>query len=215
MESHRLTRKIFDWDRKLNMQNLVDTWGNEIQSIFYECDLKLLFDSGLNFDSKFTLKYIKDKFMLKQTAELHEQCLLLPKLRTFVKFKTFGQEAAFIRKPINYYHRRLMSKIRLGCLPLNLETGRYLIPRLPEEKRICVLCKKDSESPEIESESNFLFMCRAYVNYRQVWYQAMTLPDNFDTMSLDDRFKSFLMSQSILNQQPILSLTLSLKDKNF
>ena len=32
-------------------------------------------------------------------------------------------------------------------------------------------------------------MCKTYVNYRQVWYQAMTLPDNFDTMSLDDRFK--------------------------
>ena len=65
---------------------------------------------------------------IKKSEELHAECVRLPKLRTFIKFKDFGQEPVYIKKHLNFYHRRLMSKIRLGCLPLSLETGRYCVP---------------------------------------------------------------------------------------
>ena len=85
-----------------------------------------------------------------------------------------------------------MSKIRLGCLPLSLETGRYCVPRLPEDRRICLLCKRDSESPEIESECHFLFACNSYLNERNAWFEAMTLPVDFESLPIDEKLKIVL-----------------------
>ena len=195
MEQSRLPKKVFNWDKYLN-ENRVNTWFNEVRSIFYESDLKILFDSGLDFDVNFTSKYMEDKFKLKQAEELHHECVLLPKLRTFIRFKDFGQEPAYVQKPLNFYHRRLMSKIRLGCLPLSLETGRYTIPRIPEDKRVCLLCKRDTESPSIESEPHFLFECKSYVNERNIWYQEISVPVDFETISVDEKLKFVFNEQN-------------------
>lgn len=137
MDAHRLAKKVFSWDQRLNREGTIQTWASEIKSILYDCDLQLLHDLGLNFDINYTSQYVKEKFQVLQAKQLQEECNLLPKLRTFIEFKTFGPEPVYLRKAISFSHRKLLAKTRLGCLPLCIETGRYSVPRVPEERRFC------------------------------------------------------------------------------
>ena len=90
---------------------------------------------------------------------------------------------------LSFFQRRILGKFRLGCLPLHLKTGRYQVPRLPEDQRICLTCDTDSD---IENESHFMFKCSAYKDERDSWLSKMTLPDNFMDQSDADKFKVVL-----------------------
>ena len=54
MDAHRLAKKVFSWDQRLNREGTIQTWASEIKSILYDCDLQLLHDLGLNFDINYT-----------------------------------------------------------------------------------------------------------------------------------------------------------------
>ena len=91
-----------------------------------------------------------------------------------------------------------MAKTRLGCLPIRLETGRYGIPRSPEEERVSLVCKNfnnPTNNPtleHIESEVHYLFHCSAYRNERDEWQQKLILPVNFDQLALEFKLKIVL-----------------------
>ena len=77
-----------------------------------------------------------------------------------------------------------MAKIRLGCLPIRLETGRYSRPRLLENERICQVCYQGNltNNPyigEVESEVHFLFNCNRYKDLRKLWLERLTLTSDF------------------------------------
>ena len=52
---------------------------------------------------------------------------------------------------ISLNRRRTIAQIRCGCLPSELETGRYRNPKTPLSQRICHLCNTDAED-----ETHFL-----------------------------------------------------------
>ena len=97
----------------------------------------------------------------------------------------------------------MLRKTRLGCLPIRLETGRYLIPKLPESERICLVCENlnqlidmnPSNGPRfepIESETHYLFTCGAYKIERDIWYNKMTLPPDFNLLPVEQKLKIVL-----------------------
>ena len=101
----------------------------------------------------------------------------------------------------------MLAKLRLGCLPVRLETGRYSIPRLTEEERVCLVCRdslvdvqQDPEGPAgagpVESEVHFLFDCEPYRHERLTWMQKMTLPPNFLQLDLTAKLKLVLNDTS-------------------
>ena len=77
----------------------------------------------------------------------------------------------------------MISKIRLGILPIRLETARYLRPILPENERLCYC-----QNGEHECEYHVLFICVKYSNLRQLWLQKLTKPDNFTNLPRNERF---------------------------
>ena len=77
-----------------------------------------------------------------------------------------------------------MARLRLGCLPLHLETGRYGPHRIPEEQRICEGCKRLTGESLVESESPFLFHCKVYQEERDKWLKALTMPTDFQILSI-------------------------------
>jgi hypothetical protein len=89
----------------------------------------------------------------------------------------------------------MMAKTRLGCLPIRLETARYLVPRLPEEERYCLVYRNfsnPSNNPildHVESEIHYLFSCAAYRAERDEWLSKLTLPPDFDLMPTDWKLK--------------------------
>ena len=59
----------------------------------------------------------------------------------------------------NREKRRLLSKLRLGVLPLEIEKGRR--SNLPRNDRHCKLCDTD----QVEDEIHFLFTCPSLAQY--------------------------------------------------
>ena len=60
-----------------------------------------------------------------------------PKLRNYVKFKQNINVEDYVISNISRYQRSLLAQLRMGILPLNIETGRYIRKELNE--RLCLL----------------------------------------------------------------------------
>ena len=155
---------------------------------------------NVRFNKRDVLANMESAFLKQQRLNMTQECAEKPKLRTFNLFKEFEEPTVYIRRPLSFYQRRMLAKLRLGCLPLRIETGRYSIPRLPEEERTCLVCKpmeplvdieQGNEKP-IESEVHFLFSCNAYLKEREEWFEKMTLPENFHHLTVEDKLKIVL-----------------------
>ena len=76
-----------------------------------------------------------------------------PKLRMFVLFKEHFQTEDYVKINCSKYKRSLLAQLRIGILPLEIETGRYY--RINPENIICILCKK-----YVEGEFHFICVCK-------------------------------------------------------
>ena len=56
-------KKVFQWDKKLNEQSVVNSWYNEVKSIFGENGLSEIFQNGLSFDLKETVTSLKHSLL--------------------------------------------------------------------------------------------------------------------------------------------------------
>ena len=61
---------------------------------------------------------------------------------------------------INDYYRIIISRWRLSCHRLKVETGRHIRPRVPREQRVCGTCNI------IEDEQHVVFVCPLYQTIR-------------------------------------------------
>ena len=125
--------------------------------------------------------------ILAQQNSLKDQCSAKPKLRTFITFKDFYATPSHISKPLTFIQRKFMSKIRLGCLDIRIETGRYARPRLPEEARICQICHNPGQTPE--NEVHFLLKCEAYERERSAWLSSLEKPENFPILPPSEKLR--------------------------
>ena len=65
--------------------------------------------------------------------------------------------------------RSLVSQLRLGILPIAIETGRY--KSVPKHRRICELCNVD----KVENEIYILFECSVYEEERLNWLEQLDI----------------------------------------
>lgn len=87
-----------------------------------------------------------------------------------------------------------LAQLRLGCLPLRIETDRYSVNKIPPEQRICIqpLCDLN----EIENEKYFMISCKQYVNLRFKMYNKITIP-GFLQFTDKDKFLYVLRTPAI------------------
>ena len=136
LPDHRLTKKVFLWDRTLNDSSNIKTWAHEIKEILCRNNKEYLYDSPY-FCIQSTVKELQESLIEKDQTKWEVDCRKKPKLRTFVVFKEFKTETSYLFKPLSFVQRKFMAKLRLGVLSLHIETGRFLRPRLPAEERLC------------------------------------------------------------------------------
>ena len=86
--------------------------------------------------------------MGKDQQKLRNLCAM-PKLRTYNLIIDFTSSKAYLWKPLSFTQREAMAKIRLGVLPIRLETGRYERPKLVAEQRFCQQCTLNLPENEI------------------------------------------------------------------
>ena len=79
-----------------------------------------------------------------------------------------------------------MSRLRLGCLQLRIESGRYARPPLQLNERICQVCleirTQQGSEPEVETEIHFLLYCGVYKILREKLFSTIKIPENFETI---------------------------------
>ena len=88
--------------------------------------------------------------------------------------------------------RRVMAGLRMGCLPLAVETGRY--SNIPYEERVCRLCDRG----DVEDQSHFLCICPAFKDLRlQLFNHWNSISHSFYQLSLRNKVKFILSDYDI------------------
>ena len=113
-----------------------------------------------------------------------------PKLRTFVNIHDFNHHKILTKSNLSRYQRSLISQLKLGILPLKIETDRY--QGIPENLRYCHLCNTQS----VENEFHFLFQCPSLSDVRNSNITGYTA--DLDSYSSDsDKLRYMLNEQNI------------------
>ena len=129
---------------------------------------------------------------------MQEQWLLdvnnKPKLRTYITFKHTVNTEDYVSSYISRNQRSLLAQIRLGILPLHVETGRFKnikdnvtgnYRKLKLEERLCNLCNLNA----VEDEFHFVCVCTKYEKERNVLFNQINSENQeFINLSLRDKF---------------------------
>ncbi len=184
MDCSRLNKRIFNFDRDKCHNN----WSDKFKKLLDDLSMSQFWDNG----SSIPLEVAKNKLWDRFKADWEHQCTTKPKLRTYVKFKNDVKVASHISSNISKYERSLISQLRLGILPLRLETGRY--SNLQEKDRICLLC----DGNYIENEHHFLFQCELYNTERTQLEYALDI--SFTDLSDVEKFNLVFRHPFILGK---------------
>ena len=170
MKPSRLPWIVLQWD----IMEGRASWFTEIRSI---CEKLELPPPGVNCE-QYDLDYVNLCVQAKSQLEREEEAREKPKLRTYVKFKDFGDPLILVKCNLPRFQRSLLAKFMCGIFPLELETGRYI--GTPEEQRLCRVC----EEQNVENEIHFIFLCPYYIHTRKDFlHLAKESYENFEESS--------------------------------
>lgn len=176
MNDARLTKQIFLWDHELSRNN----WSSDVKAVFEQLDI-----DPANYDQLNTvdLNIVSQKCFDYDQVLWRERSLSKAKLRTYNSFKEYLCTEKYVKSNLNRKERSLIAQLRLGILPLKLETGRF--EKLPLENRLCEFC----DSKEIENEVHFVFKCDLYKDLRQAFLAKIPLGGRLNTEDTNANFK--------------------------
>ena len=128
-------------------------------------------------------------------ALVNHQLLLLNsnrKLAFYKFFKTDTKKSCVLDAIKNPLHRTAINKFRPGNHQLRIETGRYTIPKTPENLRICSLCQLN----EVENESHVMLTCTFYNKLRSKFFNEVIVKFN-SFKHLDNNSRILFLFNSI------------------
>ncbi len=184
MDNSRINKKIFLYDRQKSANN----WSKKFHKITDDLNLTVF----CNNQSIIPLDLVKSRLWDNFKVDWEHHCATKPKLRTYVMHKKDVNVASHICSNLPKYERSLISQLRLGILPIRIETGRY--SNLPEQQRICLLC----DSNQVENELHFVFQCHLYDIERNQFEHALNV--SFSELSDIDKFTTIFQHPFILGR---------------
>ena len=114
------------------------------------------------------MKVFKEKLMFNFECTWKDNVVDKLKLRSYVKYKSDLKVCKYVTLNLDREQRSLFAQLRLGILPLFIETGRF--KRVPSDERICTLCKNG-----VEDEKHFLLYCNAFNDLRDDLFNLVSL----------------------------------------
>ena len=157
--------------------------GCRIEKCFNELDMDDVFVNRALCD----LDYVYQRILELATVKWKDDIVSKPKLRTSVKFKDALNPENYAMSIINRQKRALTAQLRMGILPIKIETGRFR--NMPLEERICELCRMN----EIEGEEHFLCKWPVHDDLRHSLYRkAQDVCFDFDTYTSEGKLISLM-----------------------
>ena len=133
-EDSRLTKQIFYWD---NVNQRV--WCQDIRHLLIQLGLEYVFSEKMIIDMNLVKSKLNDLMYEQWSNEVHNK----PKLRTYVQIKDTFEPEPCVLSNISRQRRSLLTQIRLGILPIKIETGRFRSFSVDQRIYVnCVKCKK-------------------------------------------------------------------------
>ena len=173
MDNNRINKKVFLFDK----DRCKDNWSASFKAALTDIGL----EGHLINNSEIPIDQIKIGARDKLTRDWRHHCATKDKLRTYRTFKNDMCTAPHLSCNLPKYERSLISQLRLGVLPLCIETGRFV--GLNEQDRTCMLCNNG----QIENEAHFLFGCEMYNDYRNDL--ETSIGSSFDNLNLTEKFE--------------------------
>ena len=133
----------------------------------------------------------KDKLVQKYKHKWGSDVASQTKLDNFKIMKhEFGAEE-YVKFAMSKKLRSTLVQLRAGCLPIEIELGRYL--QIPRNERLCKQCT----SGTVENEKLFLFHCTSYSDIRHDFtteINSVCPPDSGD----EDKIISLFSSRTLI-----------------
>ena len=179
-------------------------WTNEIKQIVSRNNMLFVTDS---YSPKQVINILQESLYNKDVQMFRNQCAQSPKLRTYVKlyspFTDHNYTIQYTRMCLPFIIRKRIAQIRLGVLPIRVETDRYLKNRTPAESRYCLqpncqnTLQNDNNNLKIEDEIHFLCQCNEYQNIRNDLYSRIEMT-GFNNFSDEEKFRYLLTSKTAI-----------------
>ena len=116
------------------------------------------------------------------------------KLALYRGMKCFPNTEPYVICGMTVGVRRVFAGLRAGCLPLEVELGRYTQPKTPVENRTCKLCHQETEDQE-----HFITRCAPLNDIRTILYNKLSnSTPEFADMSDHNKCKFILQSTNNL-----------------
>ena len=101
------------------------------------------------------------------------------KLAVYRVLKNMPEVEPYARANLPVCVRRVLAGLRAGCLPLQVELGRYTSPKTPFNERRCKMCNL-----EVENQEHFLLHCTSLSAPRATLWAEISI-HNPDFISYD------------------------------
>jgi len=193
MDDTRLTKRVFLWYYDHPRHN----WCTNIEHIAVHLDVTNVYTNKCLFN----IHDIERKCMELMYIEWRNDVLDKPKLRTYNEMKFEFVVEPYVYSFIPKHIRSIFAQFRVGILPLQLETGRFVnivdpqtgvYRKMTVEERLCKICNEI----QIEDEKHFIFVCKEYAYERRKLYDhcIISLP-NFENLSIENKLKHLVTSE--------------------
>ena len=171
MKDDRLTKEAFEID--YSRHDKVGCWCYYVKNIFRELDMLHIFEE----QQECNLSLCQEKLCLIYKEKLMLEIQKKPKLRLYSKVKQCLETERYVKLNMTANERSMLAQLRMGILPIKVETGRFVNLKINE--RICDVCPEN----KIEDELHFLFNCEAYSDARREFIKEVSLNKvNFETL---------------------------------
>ena len=183
LPENRLPRIVFNHE----YENLTN-WCRDLRSIFEQTNFMHIFENKITVDPLDVKKKLLEIF----STNFIDSLLLKPKLRNYALFKF-----SFECEPYNWAYlsrnkRSIFAQLRMGILPLRIETGRF--QNLDLNNRTCFYCN----SQQVEDEYHFIFQCTHFDHLRTPFLaKCSEMDENFDTMDEVEKLRYVLSNEKI------------------
>ena len=101
MDDTRLTKKVYLWDRWLNLCTNIKTWNYEVQDILRRNKINIYYDSETD-PPTYIISQLQASLKEKDRHSLQWQCLSVSKMRDYNKFVSFQEDRHYLNMPLPY-----------------------------------------------------------------------------------------------------------------
>ena len=148
----------------LYSQCIINSWCSEIKSVFEYTGLPPEYYQSM---TRCDINRCEQALSRKYNYEWSMKCAEMPKLHTYITFKTDFETENYVKSCLSKQERSFLVQLRYGVLPLRVETSRY--SGLRPQQRTCQIC----DSGEVENECHFILDCDLYTTEKQLLYNKI------------------------------------------